>query len=170
MNMKSVRTQQQIEKTLFSLLQKKPYAEISIAEITRKADVSRTSFYRNYENKDSVMIKFLANQYQKFTDDITEHKLKSLTEQLTVYLNFFKENPNIMKTLLDAGFEGGLLNLQTRYLKKLLTVYHPDLNLPDYAIAYQSGGIYMLLVWWVKQDYATPLTELTAYAEKHIML
>lgn len=120
MNMKSVRTQQQIEKTLFSLLQKKPYAEISIAEITRKADVSRTSFYRNYENKDSVMIKFLANQYQKFTDDITEHKLKSLTEQLTVYLNFFKENPNIMKTLLDAGFEGGLLNLQTRYLKNCL--------------------------------------------------
>ncbi|MDB6236748.1 hypothetical protein ODV12_00655 [Lactobacillus amylovorus] len=44
MNMKIVRTQQQIEQSLFSLLQKKPYAEIPIAEITRKADVSRTSF------------------------------------------------------------------------------------------------------------------------------
>lgn len=51
-----------------------------------------------------------------------------------------------MKTLLDAGFEGSLLNLQTRYLRKLFTVYHPDLNLPDYAIAYQSGSIYMRLV------------------------
>ena len=49
-------------------------------------------------------------------------------------------------------------------------IYHPNLNLPDYAIAYQSGSIYMLLVWWVKQDYVTPLAELTAYAEKHIML
>ena len=75
-----------------------------------------------------------------------------------------------MKALLDAGFEGSLLNLQTRYLRKLFTVYHPNLNLPDYAIAYQSGSIYMLLVWWVKQDYVTPLAELTAYAEKHIML
>lgn len=73
-----------------------------------------------------------------------------------------------MKALLDAGFEGSLLNLQTRYLRKLFTVYHPDLNLPNYAIAYRS--IYMLLVWWVKQDYVTPLAELTAYAEKHIML
>ena len=90
MNMKSVRTQQQIEQSLFSLLQKKSYAEISIAEITRKADVSRTSFYRNYENKDSVLAQFLANQYQKFIDDINEHKLKSLTEQLTVYLIFSK--------------------------------------------------------------------------------
>jgi hypothetical protein len=42
--------------------------------------------------------------------------------------------------------------------------------LPDYAIAYQSGGIYMLLIWWVKQDYATPLEDLINYAEKHIML
>ncbi len=90
MNMKIVRTQQQIEQSLFSLLQKKSYAEISIAEITRKADVSRTSFYRNYENKDSVLAQFLANQYQKFIDDINEHKLKSLTEQLTVYLIFSK--------------------------------------------------------------------------------
>lgn len=90
MNMKSVRTQQQIEQSLFSLLQKKPSAEISIAEITRKADVSRTSFYRNYENKDSVLAQFLANQYQKFIDDINKHKLKSLTEQLTVYLIFSK--------------------------------------------------------------------------------
>lgn len=145
MNMKSVRTQQQIEQSLFSLLPKKSYAEISIAEITRKADVSRTSFYRNYENK------------------VADWAVDRL-------LNFFKENPSTMKTLLDAGFEGSLLNLQTRYLRKLFTVYHPDLNLPDYAIAYQSGSIYMLLVWWVKQDYATPLAELTAYAEKHIML
>nr|WP_270781510.1 TetR/AcrR family transcriptional regulator [Lactobacillus amylovorus] len=58
--------------------------------MTRKADVSRTSFYRNYENKDSVLAQFLANQYQKFIDDINEHKLKSLTEQLTVYLIFSK--------------------------------------------------------------------------------
>lgn len=112
------------------------------------------------------MKKFLANQYQKSTDDITEHKLKSLSEQLVVYLTFFQKNPEIMKTLL----EGGLLKLQTRYLKKLLKVYHPDLHLTDYAIAYQSGGIYMLLVWWVKQGYRTSLAELVDYIEKHIML
>lgn len=100
MNMKIVRTQQQIEQSLFSLLPKKSYAEISIAEITRKADVSRTSFYRNYENKDSVLVQFLANQYQKFIDDINEHKLKSLTEQLTVYLIFSKRIQVLWKPCL----------------------------------------------------------------------
>lgn len=28
----------------------------------------------------------------------------------------------------------------------------------------------MLLIWWVKQDYATPLEDLINYVEKHIML
>lgn len=170
MNMKSRRTQEHIEKALFNLLEKKPYADISIAEITRKADVSRTSFYRNYVQKDEVIAQFLANQYNQFITDINQHNLRTFKEQLTAYLEFFKQNPELMKLLLNAGFEGELLNLQTQYLKKLLAVYHSDLHLPDYAIAYQSGGIYMLLVWWVKQNYATPLVELIDYAEKHIML
>lgn len=170
MNMKSLHTQQQIEDALFDLLQKKPYPEIPIAEITRKANVSRTSFYRNYEQKDEVIAQFLAKQYRKFIADINQHNLKTFKEQLTTYLEFFKNNPELMKLLLDAGFEGSLLNFQTHYLKKLLSIYHPDLQLPDYAIAYQSGGIYMLLVWWVKQNYQTSIADLIAYAEKHIML
>ncbi len=61
MNMKSLHTQQQIEEALFSLLQKKPYTEISIAEITRKAHVSRTSFYRNYSQKNDADCKIKLN-------------------------------------------------------------------------------------------------------------
>ena len=49
-----------------------------------------------------------------------------------------------MKTLLDAGFEGSLLNLQTRYLRKLFTVYHPNLNLPDYANALFKEALHRL--------------------------
>ena len=54
----------------------------------------------NYENKDSVLAQFLANQYQKFIDDINEHKLKSLTEQLTVYLIFSKRIQVLWKPCL----------------------------------------------------------------------
>ena len=75
-----------------------------------------------------------------------------------------------MKSLLAAGLEGSLLNFQTQYLNKLLKVYHPDLHLTDHAISYQSGGIYMLLVWWAKQNYQTDLDILIDYAQKHIML
>ena len=75
-----------------------------------------------------------------------------------------------MRVLLKAGFEGELLNQQTAYLHCLLIEYHPELDLSDYAISYQSGGIYMLLVWWVNDDFTAPVELLVDYARRHIML
>lgn len=170
MNKKSLRTQHQIENALFDLLEEKEYSEISVAEITRLANVSRTSFYRNYDQKDNVINDYIKQKYNQLITDIEKNKLSSLSSQLTAYLSFFKNNPKIMPLLLNAGFEGMLLNEQTSYLNKLLKNYHTDLNLTDYAISYQSGGIFMLLVWWVKQNYQTPLRDLVAYAQKHIMI
>ncbi len=168
MNQKSLRTQQQIEKALFKLLQNKTYSEISIAEITRLAQVSRTSFYRHYKEKNDVLKEYLERLYANFIADIQNNHLTTLSQQLSAYLGFFQKNPAILAILLNAGFEGILINEQTIYLKKLLTIVHPELKLADYAIAYQSGGIFMILAWWVKQNYRTPLSELIAYVEKHL--
>ncbi|GAA3627884.1 TetR/AcrR family transcriptional regulator [Lactobacillus hamsteri] len=170
MNKKSLHTQHKIEKALFKLLETKSYPEITISQITRLAKVSRTSFYRNYEQKDSVISEFIKRRYDRLILDIKENHLDDLSKQLIAYLSYFKENPTIMPRLLDAGFEGMLLNEQTIYLNNLLQICHPGLKLEDYAISYQSGGIFMLLVWWVKQNYQTPLEDLVAYAHKHIMI
>ena len=45
-----------IEEALFSLMEKKPYAQITVSGITRRADISRRTFYRLYSRKDEVLI------------------------------------------------------------------------------------------------------------------
>ena len=66
MNKKSLKTQHQIENALFSLLKKHPYNSLNVSQITKHAGVSRLAFYRNYEQKDQILITFLRDQYQKF--------------------------------------------------------------------------------------------------------
>ena len=44
-----------IEEALFSLMEKKPYAQITVSGITRRADISRRTFYRLYSGKDEVL-------------------------------------------------------------------------------------------------------------------
>lgn len=169
MNKKSLQTKEKIEKAMFSLLTTISYDQISVAEIAKEADVSRTAFYRNYDQKDDVLKKFIDEQYQSFIADIEKNKLLTLMEELKTYLSYFKRNPHLMEILLNAGFEGVLLNQQTIYLKKLIQTRHPELQLPDYAFSFQSGGIYMTLVWWVREDhYQTSVDTLVQYIQKHL--
>ncbi|WP_270637947.1 TetR/AcrR family transcriptional regulator [Limosilactobacillus mucosae] len=170
MNKKSQKTQLKIEQAMFELLKEKPYAELTVAEIAQRAMVSRMAFYRNFGGKDAILTRFLQQEFAAFIQDIKEHDLNSLEQQLTAYLSHFKNNPDLMRVLLKAGFEGELLNQQTAYLHRLLIEYHPELDLSDYAISYQSGGIYMLLVWWVNDDFTAPVELLVDYARRHIML
>lgn len=170
MNKKSLKTQHQIENALFSLLKKHPYNSLNVSQITKHAGVSRMAFYRNYEQKDQILITFLRDQYQKFIDDLSDHKLTDFKDQLAVYFNFFKDHPDLMKLFLNAGLEGELLNQQTKFLKELINYSHPNLKLPSYAISYQSGGIYMLLIWWIGHNYQKPVSELLSYIENHIVI
>ena len=42
-----------------ALLEEKPLTDISISEITERAEVSRNSFYRNYGSKEDVLREYI---------------------------------------------------------------------------------------------------------------
>ena len=44
-----------IEEALFLIMEEKPYAQITVSEIAKTADVSRRTFYRMYHEKDEVL-------------------------------------------------------------------------------------------------------------------
>lgn len=44
-----------IEESFKLLMKEKPYEKISVADIVKKAGVSRSAFYRNYETKDALL-------------------------------------------------------------------------------------------------------------------
>ena len=48
-------TRECIDMALMYLMSEKPYESISISEITKRAGVSRTAFYRNYSSKEDVI-------------------------------------------------------------------------------------------------------------------
>ena len=50
-----------IAESLLFLMRKKGFADISIGEITDKAGVNRSSYYRNFDSKDDI-IKYFFNR------------------------------------------------------------------------------------------------------------
>lgn len=48
-----------LEQALIILMAEKPFNKITITEIVKKAGVSRTAFYRNYNTKEDIIQKYL---------------------------------------------------------------------------------------------------------------
>ena len=51
---------------LFSLMSKKKFNDIAITELSKKAGVSRLSFYRNFDSKEDIIKKWITNTTDNF--------------------------------------------------------------------------------------------------------
>lgn len=79
MNIKRARSY--IIEALLQLMERKNYNDITITDIARRAGVNRTTFYRNFSNKDEVIKAYL--------DDITEDFIRR--KKVNYHPSMFKE-------------------------------------------------------------------------------
>lgn len=71
-DIRSARSQYFIRKALVEMLEKKTLADLSVAEIAEKAEVSRRTFYIYYENKTNCLVTILKELLQEiFSPDPT---------------------------------------------------------------------------------------------------
>lgn len=143
-NQKNQYVKREITKALLELLEKKELNEISISEITSKAQVGRVSFYRNFKRKEDILeqyLLFIINDWeiQANTSQLQINELlKSLFEHLITYKNFY--------TLL---YKKGVFHLFRDTLKHLITKETELPNIAAYSISFVSYGIYGLIKEWL---------------------
>lgn len=87
---------------LVQLMKQKPFVKITISEIAATAGVSRNSVYRNYENKEQILEKYIQALYQ---NAIESGMLKQYSEGQTVEqfllprFQFIKQNRDFFTVL-----------------------------------------------------------------------
>lgn len=97
-------------------LETNTYRDITLADITRAAQVSRRSFYQHFANKDECLLALSADTSQRlmtcilssFSSDDHWHTLTSKVTE--AYLSFIQHHPTLMHALYvetaTMGFEG----------------------------------------------------------------
>ena len=134
-----------ITNALLELLNEKDMNEISISEITSKAQVGRVSFYRNYKNKEGIIERYIfsiVNQWKN--ENETENAspsdvLKKLFDHLIEYKAFY--------TML---YQKKLFHIFRDVLKEIITSKKEPLsNVEAYATAFISYGIYGWIEEWL---------------------
>ena len=133
-----------ITNTLFELLKSKSIDEITISEITKKAQVGRTTFYRNFKSKDDIieqhLIKITDNFLEKNNNFFNSHNIKKFTIEIFNYFNEFK-------TLTKYMQNSNSINCVNKQLHRLIT--QDNKYKSDYTKCFHLGGIYNVYLQWI---------------------
>lgn len=92
-----------IKKALFDLMAEKPYMEITVTDIIKKAEVARVSYYRNYNSIDEILDGIVEDKARDF-----ERRIKPLIsygndeDKWRVFLRTIFESKLSMKDNLNA--------------------------------------------------------------------
>ena len=149
-----------ITQAMAAMIVDRPFEEISITELVRRAGVSRNSFYRNFKDKDDVLRRYIEGETDEWMGqrgwthivDPKENKLRM--EHLLTHMYEYRDFIAGLKRdgkmhLLAAEFE--------RATKQNIGQYYDP-----WRLAFLIGGVYQLYVHWVETDYALPPKEVAA--------
>ena len=142
--------------TVYYLMFKKDYEEISVKEICEKAGISRMSFYRYYSKKDDIFVDYCDDRFEEFYNEIhsvEELSFKDFTYRMFVFIDKYKRQIRILK---KANREFMLLNQLNNYAKYLITTTkHSEMierkNNPMYA-PFMAGGVFNIIMLWIDSD------------------
>lgn len=153
--------------TLEILLQKKTFQKISVNELCELAEVSRSAFYANFEDKYQMLSYCLSEKTDELNTLMAQHPPQ---EFFTVMLDFIQEKDRFFYHTFGADFneELGEILYQffnqhfTKILKEKASTGFPLPGPIDAVAAFYIGGLTTMVFRWVKSNYKMSKKELAA--------
>lgn len=140
-------TKECIVTALLRLMEVKSYSSITITDITNLAGVSRMAYYRNYNNKDEILINHLLDQEKRLLKDLHGETAQNVRGMIYYVAEFFQENVSVIKAI----FEAGLGHLMTNQLAERIHNYFPVVNSSisgKYAVQFYVSAIIGVFRMW----------------------
>lgn len=159
----NARVKKCIEDSFFSLLSEKSFSEITVTEIINRANVARTSYYRNFNCKEDIIKEYLNRLREeiKLAFDFSE---KNYGEEISVHnlsihiSYYFKEKHRIL-LLYDNGLGTLLLDMANYFVEEDFGDMPYD-SIDRYNLYFTSGAIFNVIIQWLKSGAKETPTEM----------
>lgn len=148
-------TKDSIQEALVYLLSKKDIDDISVTEIVKKAGVSRTAYYRNYQSKEDILKDFSMNVFNLIFSQLDrEDFAKDPKNWYRFIFTQIKNNARIVKLVVKAR----LYTAEEFLPKSDLT----ELSINEqYQIFAMESALVNLIQKWVEEDFVLSVEEMT---------
>ena len=167
-NRQSERTKSWIFDAVMHLMDKKPYNKITVSDITEKAGIARTTFYRNYKDIDDVVFEYIDKMFK--TELLSKEKADDNQKQNTIVITFDqkclnKNYSNLKKIISTADIENFIYREILKYPIYLVERYKKQFSEDEYAkcrfkICYQLTGSFSVIFDWFINNMHRPIENL----------
>ncbi|HKI53583.1 MAG TPA: TetR/AcrR family transcriptional regulator [Anaerolineales bacterium] len=170
------RTLQSLRTALLELIKEKDYDEISIEEITERANVGRTTFYLHYKDKEDLLMEEIsAIMYERALAlseipfsvwvPVSEEDLKKnmALQPLLLVFEHIQNNSELYYLLLKSTNSSKIIErirkVSTDAIVKFVEAKMETDPIPllsevpiEFFAAFFSGALISIVGWWIKED------------------
>ena len=150
---------EQLTAALLELLKEKPLEEISVSQLCGRAGVGRTSFYRNFQEKEDILRSYIKKLFDGWVQEAEQNP--PLDRLIFILFSHFEAHRDFY-TLLSKQ---GLVPL----LKDVILSscgFHPELEAKAaYASAFAAYSLYGWVEVWFRRGMRESAAEMAALFE-----
>lgn len=135
---------------LLTLMDEKPFQDISISDITRRANVSRMAYYRNYSSKEEILTSHLEgelNQYVQFTQPNDSGELCITQKNIARLFEHCKEEKKFILACDNAGLGYYFLDACTVYLHRY---FMREEKRREYVLNAYASALCSTIIRWLR--------------------
>ena len=141
---------------LLALLKEKPLADISVSELCEMAGVGRTSFYRNYQEKEDILRARVYHLFKDWTGQLGDGT--PLDRLILAMFSHFEEHRDLYALLNERGLIGLLKDVILE-----LCGFRPDQEAKAaYASAFAAYSLYGWVEVWFRRGMRESAAEMAA--------
>ena len=156
-------TRECIDTAMMYLLSEKPYESISISELTKRAGVSRTAFYRNYAAKDDVLKEIGKNVIEGLSAQLSKvNSPDDVHDALVDLFTQIKKQHAYVELLVKANVSIDLLFPRSHVLENVIQTTSQE---DHYRLVAVDSALAGLIKEWISNSYDLSPEELANVLE-----
>lgn len=161
-NPTALKSQQWLTDSLISLMNEKPYSQITIGEICKHADLSRQTFYNFFETKEDIIHFYIRNKYEKQFESFSV--IPTMRETVDAIATILEESRETFMSLIKNGLNGVIADEMSKctsmFAEKFVKEDREDKNF-YYRVILLSGALAHLFIYWLSQENPISTEKLT---------
>ena len=173
------RTKEQLKRAMTELLQEKGVREITVRELTERADVNRGTFYAHYRDLYDMLEQLENDTLESFEELLDryapEDMVRDLTPLLTEVFSFARQRRELMYAFLGQQTADRFLRrfsqvIYDKCLREWAGLYPlGDVSEPNYYLEFVVSGTVSLVRTWAGRGFRETPGEMAALAGRLIL-